>query len=74
VIKDCVITVPSSFTQHEREAVFTAADIADLKVLTLIEENTAAALHYGLDRTFETPSNVVYFNMGSGSIQVCIVT
>ncbi|KAJ1409641.1 putative dnaK-type molecular chaperone, partial [Ochromonadaceae sp. CCMP2298] len=46
--------------------------IADLKVLTLIEENTAAALHYGLDRTFETPSNVVYFNMGSGSIQVCI--
>jgi len=74
VIKDCVITVPSSFTQHEREAVFTAADIADLKVLTLIEENTAAALHYGLDRTFETPSNVVYFNMGSGSIQVTIVT
>lgn len=31
-IKDCVITVPASFTQHEREAVYTAADIADLKV------------------------------------------
>ena len=34
VIKDCVITVPSSFTQHERSALYTAADIADLKVRT----------------------------------------
>jgi hypoxia up-regulated 1 len=50
VIRDCVITVPSSFTQHERKALFTAAEIADLKVLSLIEENTAAALHYGIDR------------------------
>ena len=32
VIKDCVITVPSFFTQHERKALYTAADIADLKV------------------------------------------
>lgn len=39
VIKDCVITVPSSFTQHERKALYTAADIADLKVLSLIEGN-----------------------------------
>jgi len=72
-IKDCVITVPSSFTQHEREAVYVAADIADLKVLSLIEENTAAALHYALDRTFENVTNVMYFNMGAGSIQVSIV-
>ena len=35
VIKDCVITVPSSFTQHERRALYTAADIAELKVLSL---------------------------------------
>ena len=34
VIKDCVITVPSSFTQHERRALYTAAEIADLKVQT----------------------------------------
>jgi hypothetical protein len=32
VIKDCVVTVPSSFTQHERKALYTAAEIADLKV------------------------------------------
>ena len=35
VIKDCVITVPSSFTQYERRALYTAADIAELKVLSL---------------------------------------
>jgi hypoxia up-regulated 1 len=73
-IKDCVITVPSSFTQHEREALYTAAEIADLKVLSLIEENTAAALHYGIDNIFETPQTVLYYNMGAGSVQVSIVT
>ena len=50
VIKDCVLTVPSWFTQHERAAVYAAADIANLRVLSLVEENTAAALHYGIDR------------------------
>lgn len=72
-IKDCVITVPASFTQHEREALYTAAEIADLKVLSLIEENTAAALHYGIDRVFEQPQTVLYYNMGAGSVQVSIV-
>ena len=42
VIKDCVITVPSSFTQHEREAVYTAADIADLKVRLLMRVSSGA--------------------------------
>ena len=76
VIKDCVITVPSSFTQHERTALYTAAEIADLRVLSLVEENTAAALHYGIDRahTYETPNTVVYYNMGANSVQVSIVT
>lgn len=73
-IKDCVITVPSSFTQHERQAVYTAAEIADLNILSLIEENTAAALHYGIDRVFEEPKTVLYYNMGAGSVQVSIVT
>lgn len=73
-VKDCVITVPSSFTQHEKNALLTAAEIADLNVLSLIEENTAAALHFGIDRTFDEPHNVLYYNMGSGQIQVSIVT
>jgi hypoxia up-regulated 1 len=73
-IKDCVITVPSFFTQHERRALYSAADIADLRVLSLIEENTAAALHYGIDRVFEEPKTVLYYNMGASSVQVSVVT
>jgi hypoxia up-regulated 1 len=72
--KDCVITVPASFTQHERHALLTAAEIADFNVLSLIDENTAAALHFGIDRVFEEPHNVLFYNMGSGSIQVTIAT
>jgi hypoxia up-regulated 1 len=72
-VKDCVITVPSSFTQHEREALYSAAEIANLNVLGLIEENTAAALHYGMDHVFEEPKNVLYYNLGAGSLQVSVV-
>lgn len=73
-VKDCVITVPSYFTQFERDALYTAAQIADLKVLSLIEENTAAALHFSMDNVFEHPTNILYYNMGAGSAQVTIVS
>lgn len=72
-MKDCVLTVPSFFTQHEKEALYTAAHIADLNVLSLIEENTAAALNYGMDRVFEQPTNVLFYNLGAGSVQVTVV-
>lgn len=71
-IKDCVITVPSSFTQHERRALYDAAELVDLNILSLIEENTAAALHFGIDRVFEDPQYVLFYNMGAGSTQVTI--
>ena len=74
VVKDCVLTVPSSFTQHERSALYTAASIADLNILSLIEENTAAALQYGIDRVFEQPHTILFYNLGSSSLQVTIVT
>jgi hypoxia up-regulated 1 len=73
-MKDCVLAVPSFFTQHEKESLYSAAAIADLNVLTLIEENTAAALNFGMDRVFETPTNVLFYNMGAGSVQVTVVT
>lgn len=73
-IRDCVLTVPASFTQHERMALYTAASISDFNVLSLIEENTAAALNYGMDRNFDAPTTVLFYNMGSSSVQVSIVT
>ena len=54
-LKDCVLTVPAFYTQHERRALLDAAELADLNVLALINENSAAALHFGIDRVDETP-------------------
>lgn len=72
-LKDCVLTVPAFFTQHERRALLDAALLADLNVLALINENTAAALHYGIDRIDEKPVNYLFYNMGAGSLQVSVV-
>ena len=72
-LKDCVLTVPSFYTQHERRALLDAAELADLNVLALINENTAAALHFGIDRVDETPQTYLFYNMGAGSLQVSVV-
>ena len=73
-IKDVVLTVPSFYTQAERQAYLDAAKVAGFKVLSLIEENTAAALQYGLDRIFteEKEHTMLVFNMGSASTQVSV--
>ena len=49
-IKDCVLTVPSFYTQHERRAVLDAMSLAGLNTLALIDETTAAGLYFGIDR------------------------
>uniref|UniRef100_A0A667ZMW1 Hypoxia up-regulated protein 1 n=1 Tax=Myripristis murdjan TaxID=586833 RepID=A0A667ZMW1_9TELE len=75
-IKDAVITVPAFFNQAERRAVLQAAQMAGLKVLQLINDNTAVALNYGLRCTFNlsTSQNVMFYDMGSGSTTATIVT
>merc|ERR1712038_319986 len=72
-ITDCVLTVPSFYTQHERSALLDAAQLADLNVLALIDENTAAGLHYGLDRIEEEPQNILFYNMGASALQVSVI-
>ncbi|XP_008330828.1 hypoxia up-regulated protein 1 [Cynoglossus semilaevis] len=76
-IKDAVITVPAYFNQAERRAVLQAAQMADLKVLQLINDNTAVALNYGVFRRKDinnTAKNVMFYDMGSGSTTATIVT
>ncbi|MCJ8742533.1 hypothetical protein PDJAM_G00083110 [Pangasius djambal] len=76
-IKDVVITVPAFFNQAERRAVLQAAQVAGLKVLQLINDNTAVALNYGLFRRKDintTAQNVMFYDMGSGSATATIVT
>ena len=72
-VKDCVLTVPSFYTQHERRALLDAAARADLNVLALIDENTAASLHYGSYRVEEEPRNILFYNMGASALQVSIM-
>uniref|UniRef100_M3ZHF1 Hypoxia up-regulated protein 1 n=1 Tax=Xiphophorus maculatus TaxID=8083 RepID=M3ZHF1_XIPMA len=76
-IKDAVITVPAFFNQAERRAVLHAAQMAGLKVLQLINDNTAVALNYGVFRRKDidgTAQNVMFYDMGSGSTTATIVS
>lgn len=76
-IKDAVVTVPAFFNQAERRAVLQAAHMAGLKVLQLINDNTAAALSYGVFRRKDintTAQNIMFYDMGSGSTVCTIVT
>jgi molecular chaperone DnaK (HSP70) len=63
--KDAVITVPASWSIHQRNSLVQAAKIAGLDVLGLMKENSAAALYYALERQDNTTHRVLFFNMGS---------
>ncbi|XP_058796639.1 heat shock 70 kDa protein 4 isoform X2 [Phymastichus coffea] len=76
-VNDCVISVPSYFTQAERQALLDAARIAGLNVLRLFNETTATALTYGiykqdLPTPDAAPRNVVFVDCGFSSLQVSI--
>lgn len=71
--KDLVLTVPSFYTQHERKALLDAAALADFNVLSLIDETTAAALHFGMDKIMEEPKILIFYNLGASSLQVEVV-
>uniref|UniRef100_A0A671WHT7 Heat shock protein family A (Hsp70) member 4 like n=1 Tax=Sparus aurata TaxID=8175 RepID=A0A671WHT7_SPAAU len=76
-VVDCVISVPSFFTDAERRSVFDASQIAGLNCLRLINDTTAVALAYGiykqdLPTPEERPRNVVFVDMGHSSFQVSV--
>ncbi|CCI45987.1 unnamed protein product [Albugo candida] len=73
-VKDYVITVPDYYTQAQRQAVLDAAEISGLRVLSLINENTAAALQLCIHTSMEPNERkrVMFYNLGSTSLQVSI--
>lgn len=76
-VNDCVISVPSYFTNAERKALLDSASIAGLNVLRLFNETSATALSYGiykqdLPNPEEKPRNVVFVDCGYTSLQVFI--
>ena len=71
-IEGAVITVPAYFNDAQRQQTKQAAKLAGLKVFRLLNEPTAAALAYGLDRNEE--ENVVVYDLGGGTFDVSILS
>jgi len=73
-IKDAVVTVPAYFNDSQRQATKDAGVIAGLNVLRIINEPTAAALAYGLDKNLKGERHVLIFDLGGGTFDVSILT
>lgn len=72
-VKDAVITVPAYFNDSQRQATKDAGVIAALNVLRIINEPTAAALAYGLDKNLTGDKNVLIFDLGGGTFDVSVL-
>ncbi|MFC9283209.1 molecular chaperone DnaK [Streptomyces collinus] len=70
-VTDAVITVPAYFDDAQRQATKEAGEVAGLKVLRIVNEPTAAALAYGLDRGEE--QTVLVFDLGGGTFDVSLL-
>lgn len=73
-VNDAVITVPAYFNDSQRQATKDAGSIAGLNVLRIINEPTAAALAYGLDKNLTGEKNVLIFDLGGGTFDVSILS
>nr|ANQ44617.1 heat shock protein 70 kDa [Pachygrapsus marmoratus] len=74
VVKDAVVTVPAYFNDSQRQATKDAGTISGLNVLRIINEPTAAAIAYGLDKKVGGERNVLIFDLGGGTFDVSILT
>ncbi|KAL8709835.1 MAG: hypothetical protein Q9220_005451 [cf. Caloplaca sp. 1 TL-2023] len=73
-VNNAVVTVPAYFNDSQRQATKDAGLIAGLNVLRIINEPTAAAIAYGLDKKTEGERNVLIFDLGGGTFDVSLLT
>lgn len=73
-VKNAVVTVPAYFNDNQRQATKDAGSIAGLNVLRIINEPTAAAIAYGLDKKGKGEKNVLIFDLGGGTFDVSLLT
>ena len=73
-VKNAVITVPAYFNDSQRQATKDAGAIAGLNVLRIINEPTAAAIAYGLDKKTEGEKHVLIFDCGGGTHDVSLLS
>ncbi|MEY4007744.1 MAG: molecular chaperone DnaK, partial [Gemmatimonadota bacterium] len=72
-VTEAVITVPAYFNDSQRQATKDAGKIAGLDVLRIVNEPTAAALAYGLDKSKTTDEKVAVFDLGGGTYDISIL-
>ena len=72
-VTDAVVTVPAYFNDSQRQATKDAGTIAGLNILRIINEPTAAAIAYGLDKGTDKEQNVLIFDLGGGTFDVSLL-
>lgn len=73
-VNHAVVTVPAYFNDSQRQATKDAGTISGLNVLRIINEPTAAAIAYGLDKKGQGEKNVLVFDLGGGTFDVSLLT
>lgn len=73
-VDSAVITVPAYFNDSQRQATKDAGAISGMNVLRIINEPTAAAIAYGLDKQAKSETNVLIFDLGGGTFDVSLLT
>jgi heat shock protein 1/8 len=73
-VKNAVVTVPAYFNDSQRQATKDAGTIAGLNVMRIINEPTAAAIAYGLDKRGGGEKNILIFDLGGGTFDVSLLT
>uniref|UniRef100_A0A914P3B1 Hypoxia up-regulated protein 1 n=1 Tax=Panagrolaimus davidi TaxID=227884 RepID=A0A914P3B1_9BILA len=71
-IDEAVITVPSGFNQNQKIATHVAADLAGFKTVHLLKEPIAASIAYFVDRPIPSSFNLLLFDLGGGTLDLCI--
>merc|ERR1711998_533267 len=73
-VNDAVVTVPAYFNDSQRQATKDAGQISGMNVLRIINEPTAAAIAYGLDKKGSGERNILIYDMGGGTFDVSLLT
>ena len=73
-VNNAVITVPAYFNDSQRKATKQAGTISGMNVLRIVNEPTAAAIAYGLDKMVSDERNILIFDLGGGTFDVSLLT
>ena len=73
-VEEAVITVPAYFNDSQRQATKDAGSISGINVLRIINEPTAAAIAYGLDKKGQGEKNILIYDLGGGTFDVSLLT